>query len=441
MLFGWYEIVSLFFIYSFLGWCMEVIHTVYGNRKLINRGFLNGIVCPVYGVSMVFMSVFLDSLRNEWFYLFLGCMIIGSVIELVTGLILEKIFRTRMWDYSDMRFQVGGYVCLKYSLLWGVLGMVLIKLVNPFFLSILHKIPRLLGVSLLTVFTLLLFLDTITTLAALYHGKKNKGRINEIADSFSQASDSLRNIITAKVERRMERAFPNQHKEEIESSTEQEEKRLRKTIFAYGCGFYKIVWIFFLGAFLGDITETIFCWITMDRLMSRSSVVYGPFSLVWGIGVAGFTMLLYRFRNREDRYILAAGTLLGGAFEYICSVFTELCFGTIFWDYSDIPFNLGGRINLLYCLFWGIAAVIWMKMLYPFFSKWIEKIPMKTGKILTWLMLVFMAVNIVISAGALARYSGRNQGEQPENAVEEWLDSHFDDSRMERIYPNAKMME
>ncbi len=441
MLFGWYEVIWLFFIYSFLGWGMEVVHAVYGNRKLVNRGFLNGIVCPVYGFSMIFLSVFMDSLKNGWFYLFLGCMIVGSVIELVTGLLLEKVFHIRLWDYSDMRFQVGGYVCLKYSILWGVFGTLLIKLVNPFLLSILHNIPELVGGILLIVFTILLVLDTVTTIVVLCRGKKNATRMEEIADGFTQASDSLRNAITVKIEQRMQRAFPGQKKKDMESEEEKEEKRLRETVFAYGCGFHKIVWIFFLGAFLGDITETIFCWATTGQIMSRSSVVYGAFSLVWGIGVAGITMLLYRYRNKEDRYIFLAGTFLGGAYEYICSVFTELCFGTVFWDYSDIPFNLGGRINLLYCFFWGIAALVWMKLFYPFFSKWIERIPRKAGTILSYVFVVFMAVNIVISAGALARYSNRAQGVAAENVVDEWLDSHFDDARMERIYPNAKMTE
>lgn len=438
MLFSGYEIIWLFFTYSFLGWALEVVHAVFGKRKLVNKGFLNGIVCPVYGFSMVFLSIFMDSLKNGWFYLFLGCMIISSVIELVTGIILEKVFRTRLWDYSNMRFQVGGYICLRYSVLWGILGMLLIKLLNPLLLTVIHMVPNIIGTVLLIIMAILLALDSLTTLAVMGKVKKNAAQIGEIADGFTQASKSLRNAITLKVEQRMERAFPNQ-KEHTETEEEREEKRLRETVFAYGCGFHKIVWIFFLGAFLGDITETIFCWVTAGKLMSRSSVVYGPFSLVWGIGVAGITMLLYRYRNKEDRYIFLAGTFLGGAYEYICSVFTEICFGTVFWDYSDIPFNLGGRINLLFCFFWGIAALVWMKLFYPFFSKWIERIPMKLGKVLTYIFVVFMAINIVVSAGALARYSSRAQGTKPANAVEEWLDRHFDDSRMEWIYPNAKI--
>ena len=120
--------------------------------------------------------------------------------------------------------------------------------------------------------------------------------------------------------------------------------------------------------------------------------------------------------------------------------FTELLFGTTFWDYSDIPFNLGGRINLLYCFFWGIAAVVWLKGIYPLFSGWIEKIPKKIGPVLTWIAVVLMIVNMTLSALALARYSARQTGVAPTNAIERQLDEHFPDSRMQRIYPKAKFV-
>ena len=218
----------------------------------------------------------------------------------------------------------------------------------------------------------------------------------------------------------------------------QKEKSL---VFAEGCSFHKLVWLFFIGAFLGDITETIFCRITAGIWMSRSSVLYGPFSIVWGIGVVVLTMMLHKYRDKDDRYIFIFGTIVGGAYEYICSVFTELVFGTVFWDYSKIPFNLGGRINLLYCFFWGLASVLWIKNVYPFLSKWIEKIPKKAGAILSWLFLAFMAVNIVLSAMALGRYSDRYAGKPAENSVESFLDSHYPDERMERVYPNAIIKE
>ena len=174
--------------------------------------------------------------------------------------------------------------------------------------------------------------------------------------------NSLTNTMTRKLQARMIKAYPNLVKEDKEE------------VFAAGCGFYKLVSLFFIGAFLGDVTETIFCRFTMGRWMSRSSVVFGPFSIVWGLGCAILTWILYRYREQSDRRLFLCGTILGGAYEYICSVFTEIVFGTVFWDYSKIPFNLGGRINLLYCFFWGFAAIIWMKVIYPFLAKWIEKI-------------------------------------------------------------------
>lgn len=85
------------------------------------------------------------------------------------------------------------------------------------------------------------------------------------------------------------------------------------------------------------------------------------------------------------------GTLLGGAYEYLCSVFTEIVFGAVFWDYSALPFNLGGRINLLYCFFWGLAAVAWFKVLFPPLDRLIESLPRRGGTILTWCLVVFMA--------------------------------------------------
>ena len=211
--------------------------------------------------------------------------------------------------------------------------------------------------------------------------------------------------------------------------------------FAQGCGFYKLAALFFIGSFLGDITETIWCWAVLGKLMSRSSVLYGPFSIVWGLGCVLLTALLYKYKDRSDRYIFLAGTVLGGAYEYSCSVFTELVFGTVFWDYSHIPFNLGGRINLLFCFFWGIAAVVWLKGLYPRLSAWIERIPIRWGKAGTWVLIVFMVCNIIISALALDRYTQRSAGDAPQTTLGLFLDRHYPDQRIERVYPNAKIVD
>ena len=122
----------------------------------------------------------------------------------------------------------------------------------------------------------------------------------------------------------------------------------------------------------------------------------------------------------------------------MCSVFPELVFGQVFWDYSNIPFNLGGRINLLYCFFWGIAAVVWIKLLYPRFSEWIERIPKIAGYIATWILVVFMTADMLVSSAALIRYNERNGGPAAESGWEQIIDTNFDDEKMNRIYPNAQ---
>lgn len=438
MIYTAYELIWLFFVYSFLGWCLEVVYAAAERKKLVNRGFLNGMVCPVYGFSMVFMLIFMDSLKEGWFYLFLGCLIVGTVTELLTGLAMEKLFHLRLWDYSGRKFQAGGYICAAASVLWGILGIVVMKFLNPVFLTVIRKVPGLPGMGMLIALVVILAADTAATTAALLKMKHQNPAFQEIAEGLNHASASLQGIIVRAVQRRMDKAFPSLEKK---VALTKEEQLRRKTVFAYGCSFHKVLWIFMLGAFLGDLTETVFCRLTMGRWMSRSSVVYGPFSLVWGLGIAGATIVLYRYRNREDRYIFLAGTFLGGAFEYICSVFTELVFGTIFWDYSGIPFNLGGRINLLYCFFWGIAAWVWMKSLYPYVSRWIEKVPKKAGICISYVCLAFMVWNVALSGLAMARYSERAMGIPAEHEAARWIDEKFPDERMEQIYPNAKMTE
>ena len=172
--------------------------------------------------------------------------------------------------------------------------------------------------------------------------------------------------------------------------------------------------------------------------MSRSSLVWGPFSIVWGLALALATALLYKDRNKPDGHLFIIGTVLGGAYEYICSVATEIMFGKVFWDYSHMPFNLGGRVNLLYCFFWGIAAVVWIKLVYPKMSAMIEKIPKKPGTVLTWLLILFMAANMLVSVMALVRYDSRGKGVEASDRWEQIMDERFNDERMELIYPNAK---
>lgn len=355
---------------------------------------------------------------------------------------MEKVFRCKWWDYSGYKHNIGGYICPQFSLLWGIGAALIITFLHPFFAPLIGMIPSLLVKITAVVLLVAAAADFVSVTGAILQMERT-ARIDEIAAGMQEVSNRLGNAIFNGIRKRMTKAFPNLEKEGENALAEafRRKERVKSLVFAQGCSFHKLVWLFFIGAFLGDITETIFCRVTAGVWMSRSSVIYGPFSIVWGIGVVVLTMMLHKYRDKDDRYLFIFGTVVGGAYEYACSVFTEMVFGTVFWDYSKIPFNLGGRINLLYCFFWGLASVLWIKNVYPFLSRWIEKIPKKAGTVISWLFLLFMTVNIVLSGMALGRYSDRYAGKPAANSVESFLDSHYPDERMERVYPNAIIKE
>lgn len=427
-----FELVWLFFAYSIIGWVIETLFAVVKERRFVDRGVLNGPLCPVYGVAGLIATVGLRELAGSWFFLFLFSALLGTVVEWVAGHMLEKITHSRWWDYSDLPCNLDGYICVWASAVWGALGLIIVKWGVPLLMLPFNWLPALAVQIIVWVLLGLLAVDALGTILTLAGVHYRLPQVEAVNNKLAALSLRLGHWMLAHAEHRMLRAYPD-----TRVRPGKEKERAKPAVFAAGCSFYKVFLLFFAGAFLGDITETIFCWARMGVLMSRSSVVWGPFSIVWGLGIAMFTVLLYKYKDRPASFLFVAGTLLGGAYEYLCSVFTEIVFGTVFWDYSKIPFNLGGRINLLYCFFWGFAAIAWFKVFYPPLSRLIEKLPVVAGRIITWCLIVFMAVNMVVSSLALTRYTARTEGVPAQNSVEEFLDAHFDDARMKAIYPKA----
>lgn len=429
------DLFWIFIVYSFAGWCAGVIANAMRRKRFINTGFLNLPICPVYGGIGVAYCIFLPELKHRIFFLFLGGAVVAFLVIVITGVILEKVFNRKWWDYSQARFQFQGYLNYLHLLFFGAAAVASIWFINPLILDLIHMLPDKVETVLEICLGLLVLTDVVFCVATVtqMHRSAVQAAFFDYVQNFTE---DFGNALTRRVQRRMTKAYPNIQLGKILEVLKPKEKA---TVFAQGCSFYKLVWMFIIGAVGGVAVETVFCRFTMGEWMSRSSFVWGPFSIVWGFGCSFLTALLYRYRDKSDRYIFFYGTVLGGFYEYACSVLSERIFGTVFWDYSEIPFNLGGRINLLYCFFWGIAAVVWIKILYPRFSRWIEKIPMKPGKIITWCAVVFLTVDMIMSALALYRYNDRLTHPEPDNALEAFLDQHFDDQRMEKVYPNAKV--
>ncbi len=443
-----YQLLWMFAIYSFFGWAFGTAFAAVRTKKFIDVGFLYGPYCPSYGFSAIIFTIFLSELKGNLFFLFLGGAILYFVMIFFTGFFLEKIFHQKWWDYSERRYHFSGYVNLPYTALWGILAILVIQVLNPFLKDVLVWIPDAIGGVLLLIIGMIAAIDFVGTITGILTVKSHIRKLSvvyQVSENLQKTADMMGEGVTRWVLRHLEKAYPRLNVRSILEAKLVRQKRREEEeagIFAVGCGFYKLICIFFLGAFLGDIVETIFCYLKYGEIMSRSSVIYGDFSIVWGFGCVLLTVILYQYRDRSDRFIFIYGTLLGGAYEYICSVLSEMVFGTVFWDYSNIPFNLGGRINLLYCFFWGFAAVIWMKGLYPFFSKWIEKIPKKAGVLITWIFVVFMIFDLALSGLAMMRFSVR-QTEKKEagNQIERYLDNHFPDERIKQIYPHVKIVD
>lgn len=439
MAYSFYQIIWFFIIYAHLGWCLEILYAAIHKRKFVNRGLLNGPFCPIYGWVMVFILIFFEGLKDHLLFLWLACTVTSGVMEFMAGAFMGKIFKKKWWDYSKYKYNISGYVSLPFTVLWGVAAILAMYFLNPLLVWLLSFLPYYIGHIILISIVILVSCDLLVTFGAILNIKHENKHMKEIANKMNQVSGKLSTIISDRIQKRMLKAYPNLKDEKADRIAHV--KIEKSKVFAYGNSFHKLVWLFFIGAFLGDIIETIFCRFTMGEWMSRSSVIYGDFSIVWGLAISLLTAVLYRYKDKRDGFLFAFGTILGGVYEYVCSVFTELVFGTVFWDYSGIPFNIGGRINLLYCFFWGFAALVWIKGCYPVLAKYIEKVPMKIGKIISYIMIVFMIFNMAISAMALSRYSERHQGIEAKSGLELFLDEHYPDERMERIYPNAIIIE
>lgn len=215
-----------------------------------------------------------------------------------------------------------------------------------------------------------------------------------------------------------------------------DEEEMKKNHFTRGINLYKILWILYIGSFAGVILEMFWCWLTNGYIESRQGMVYGPFNILYGMGAVALSYFLYRFRNHTERISFIGGFVVGSLLEYICSWGQEFTLGVRAWDYSHLPFNINGRICLYYSLIWGVLGVLWIKRIYPLLSKLILAIPDRIGKILTWLILVFFIFDMTASGFIMARWTTRTEGRAPSNAIESYIDEHYPDEKMQKIFPN-----
>lgn len=205
--------------------------------------------------------------------------------------------------------------------------------------------------------------------------------------------------------------------------------------------FFQYVWIFIAGCYGGFLVETVWCLIKNGYIESRKSLVLGHLSVAYGMGAVLLTLLLVHFQHAKLWKIFLVAFISGTVTEYICSLGQEICFGTVAWDYSNLPLNINGRVCLLYSLFWGVLGVVWVKAVIPLLQKVFSSVKLPHEKLLVSVFLVFFVFDCVLSASAALRMNERAQGAPPSNRIEQFLDTHYPDDKMNEIYANSKPVE
>lgn len=193
--FSLYHILAYFLIYSCIGWCLEVIYAAATTGQLVNRGFLNGPVCPIYGFGMIIVLFALTPLQYSILLLYIGGVILPSALELVGGWALYKLYHTRWWDYSDFPLNIGGYICLKFCLLWGVGTLVVMRIVHPVVADLVDLIPPFVGVILMCFLYAVYAADVVATAIAASALADTLDTMEQLGDSIHAVSDAMTQLL------------------------------------------------------------------------------------------------------------------------------------------------------------------------------------------------------------------------------------------------------
>lgn len=187
-------IVSYFVIYSFFGWLLESLYKSFYEKKFINSGFLAGPFCPIYGYGALIMYLLLNRFSNNLILLFISAFIVLSIFEYFVGVILEALFNTKYWDYSNYKFNIKGRVCLLNSMYWGILGVIFIKLIHPAIQGLESKIPfEILKIATI-VCVLYILIDTIVTIVKILKINKKIADLDKITEKIHEIVPHLKEI-------------------------------------------------------------------------------------------------------------------------------------------------------------------------------------------------------------------------------------------------------
>ncbi len=462
------ELLWAFVLFSLLGWLCRAVPLAIQKRKPVNPGFIILPFYPSAGLSAVCIMLITYHMKNPWM-VFLGSAIALTVAKYLVSIAFERFFKFKWHDYSGRKFTLNGYVSLWEPLIYGSAALLLKFFLLDYIELLSNSMPLWLSILIPAVFCGLIILDLTLAAVTITRLRRNLRQMKDISNLLRDKSSGLTDEqLRAEYEKKMlkskrfrvrlVKAFPDMKSFDYEKQLgdmkayihgvrvkndavydvkiENPEQRP----FAYGLSCTKLFWLFAVGSLFGTLMETVWALFAEGHFEMRVGVVYGPFIPVYGGGAVAITLCLYKLHKASDLIVYLASALIGATFEYFCSYFQEMFLGTVSWDYSDTPFNIDGRTNLTFALIWGLLGLTWLRYIYPIFSRVIEKIPKKAGKIITTVLFIFLLIDGVLTVTAIYRYSTRTPDNPPNNAYFEFIDNTFNDDYMKFIFPHMTNM-
>lgn len=199
---------------------------------------------------------------------------------------------------------------------------------------------------------------------------------------------------------------------------------------------FSIIMFFTIGCFIGVVFETVLCYFQRGYFESRKGLIYGPFNVVYGVGIVAVVLVLERFKKNLSLFLM--GSLVGGIIEYLCSWVQEIVFNTTSWNYSNYFLNFNGRTSIYHMMWWGILSLVLMKLIYPGINKLIFKIKEDKRLIISIIIIIFFIINIFISGYANIRQYERISGIEATTPIQKIFDKYYPDEYVNKIYPNRK---
>ena len=196
-------------------------------------------------------------------------------------------------------------------------------------------------------------------------------------------------------------------------------------------------WLFIFGSVFGWLLEGVYSLLIHGVFINHSALVIGPFNVCYGICACSLTLFLYRYKDKGNVYLFLISFFLGSVLEYIMSWGMELVLGFSAWDYSNMFLNINGRVCFTMSCLWGILGIVWIKNIYPFFEKMINKMSVNVGKKLMIILIIFLIFDLILTISAVIRAKEFEKGIKPSSAYESFLDKTFNKNYLYNMFNNS----